>query len=97
MMAGPLANVFVCWECISDPVLRQWLKDNGRARTCDYCGKRRVACTLPNLAQYIDETVREFYRPAEQTAHIVEDSDNLQYWADGQNATEIIEENRWCQ
>jgi len=36
--------------------------------------------------------LREYYRPSEETAHIVEESDNPQYWAEGQEAAEIIEE-----
>jgi Zn ribbon nucleic-acid-binding protein len=76
----------VCWECVTDGVLRQWLRKNGRVGTCSFCGKRRVACPLPTLAKTIDEKLREFYRPTEQTAHIVRDSDNIQYWADGEVA-----------
>ncbi len=92
MTANPEAEDLLCWECIADPVLRQWVKDNGHAGRCTFCDKRRVACTMPEVAREIDDTLREFYRPAEETAHIVEESDNPQYWADGQDATEVIEE-----
>jgi hypothetical protein len=92
MRAMPQPEELVCWECISDPVLRDWLREVGHAGTCDYCGKRRIACTLCKLARHIDDTLREFYRPAAETAHVVEESDNPQYWAEGQDAAEIIEE-----
>jgi len=35
--------------------------------------------------------MREFYRPAQLIAHVVNDSDNLQYWADGDRASDIIQ------
>lgn len=89
MTAGP---DLVCWECVSDPILRSWLRDRGHAATCSFCGKRRIACSLPSLAQRIDEVIREFYKPAEETAHVVEESDNPKYWADGTPADEIIQE-----
>jgi RES domain-containing protein/HEPN superfamily RES-like protein len=72
--------------------LHQWIRDNGHAATCAFCGKRRLACPFPKLAIKIDEAIREFYRPAEETAHVVEESDNPKYWADGTPANEIIQE-----
>ena len=82
----------LCWECVCDPVLRQWLRDNGRAGNCKFCGKKRKARTLPEVARKIDGAIRAFYRPAQETRHVVEESDNPQCWADGQNAAEIIQE-----
>jgi hypothetical protein len=76
----------------TDAVLRQWIRDNGQAGTCAFCGRRRVACSFPKLARKVDEAIREFYRPAQETAHVVEESDNLEYWADGTPADEIIQE-----
>ena len=82
----------VCWECVSDPVLRQWVREHGNAAKCSFCGRRRKSCSLPNIAQKIDGKIREFYRPAPVLAHVVNDSDNLQYWADGDRASDIIQE-----
>ncbi len=82
----------LCWECVSDLVLRDWIREQGHAATCSFCGRRRVACPLREVAEKIDVAIRQFYRPGEQTAHIVPDSDNPQYWEDGDPATDIIQE-----
>lgn len=89
-MAGP--EDLLCWECVSDVVLRDWLREQGHVGSCAFCGRRRLACPLREVAEKIDGVMREFYRPGEQTAHIVPDSDNPQYWEDGDPATEIIQE-----
>lgn len=47
---------------------------------------------MSEAAEEIDRVIREFYRPAEPTGHVVEDSDNLEYWPDGDPATDIIQE-----
>ena len=88
----PHSDDLVCWECVSDAVLRQWLRDSGHVGKCSFCGRRRIACPLPTVAREIDGAIRQFYRPGEETAHVVEDSDNLKYWADGEPATDIIQE-----
>jgi len=75
----------VCWECVSDPVLRRWLREIGRVGRCSFCRKRRITVPLPQFAQKIDEAIRKYYCPAEY-------SDNPQYWADGRTAAEIIED-----
>lgn len=82
----------LCWECVSDNVLRQRIRDEGHAGACSFCGKRRIACPLSDVADKVDGAIREFYRPGEQRAHIVPDNDNPQYWEDGEPATEIIQE-----
>ena len=82
----------LCWECVSDPVLRIWMREQGHAGVCSFCGKRRIACALHDVADRIDTVMREFYRPGEQRGHVVPDSDNPQYWEDGEPATEIIQE-----
>jgi hypothetical protein len=82
----------LCWECVSDVLLRQWLKEEGRVGKCTFCGKRRIACPIPHVAEKIDRAIREFYRPGESRGHVVEDSDNPQYWEDGEPATDIIQE-----
>jgi len=82
----------LCWECVSDPVLRQWLRDNGHVAKCSFCGKQRITCPIHEIAEKIDGAIREYYRPGELRGHVVEDSDNLQYWEDGEPATDIIEE-----
>lgn len=82
----------LCWECVSDEVLRQWLREEGHVGVCTFCGKRRITCPLHQVAGKIDGVIREFYRPAAMRAHVVEDSDNPQYWQDGETASDIIQE-----
>jgi hypothetical protein len=82
----------LCWECISDGVLRQWLREEGHAGTCSFCGKRRGTCPLTQVAEMIDGVIREFYRPGSVRGHVVEESDNPEYWADGEPAVEINQE-----
>jgi hypothetical protein len=86
------SEALVCCECVSDAVLCQWLRDIGQAGTCSFCEEWRITVPLAEIAQKIDAAMREFYRPAEETGHAVEDSDNPQYWADGESAAEIIQE-----
>jgi hypothetical protein len=82
----------LCWECVNDDALRQWLREEGHVGVCTFCGKRRITCPLHQVAGKIDGVIREFYRPAAMRAHIVEDSDNPQYWQDGESASDIIQE-----
>jgi RES domain/HEPN/RES N-terminal domain 1 len=82
----------LCWECVSDKVVRSWIRETGHAGECVFCGKRRVASELSDVAEMIDGVIRKFYRPSEESAHFVSDSDNPQYWADGESAAEIIQE-----
>ncbi len=82
----------LCWECVSDVVLRDRIREQGSVGSCSFCGKQRIACQLHIVAEEIDTAIREFYRPGEERAHAVPDSDNPQYWADGDPATEIIQE-----
>ena len=35
-------------------------------------------------ADHIDDVLRRFYRPSEETGHVVRDSDNIKYWAEGE-------------
>jgi hypothetical protein len=86
------AQDLVCWECVSDIVLRGWIRDIGQVGRCTFCDRRRLTCALPTLALKVDNAVREFFKPAEETAHVVEESDNLKYCADGTPADEIIQE-----
>jgi hypothetical protein len=82
----------LCWECVSDVVLRDWVREQGHVGRCSFCGKRRIACQLHVVAEEIDAVIRQFYRPGEQRAHFVSDSDNPQYWEEGDPATDIIQE-----
>jgi len=77
---------------VSDVVLQEWLRDSGHVGRCSFCAKRRIACPIRQVAEKIDTVIREFYRPGELRGHVVEESDNLQYWQDGEPATYIIQE-----
>jgi hypothetical protein len=72
-------------------VLRQWLRDSGRVGQCSI-GKRRIVSPFHEVAEKIDLAIREFYRPSQETGHVVPDSDNVQYWPDGEPASDIIQE-----
>ena len=83
---------FLCSECVSDPVLRQWMLDNGRAGECSFCEEERIVCPVSQVADKIDEAIRKFYRPGTLMGHVVSYSDNIQYWEEGEPATQIIQE-----
>ena len=72
------ADDLLCWKCVSDEGLRCWIRESGHAGKCVFCGKRRVATTLNDVADKIDGVIREFYRPSEESAHFVPNSDNPQ-------------------
>lgn len=55
-------------------------------------GSAGITCPLLQVARKIDGVIRRFYRPGAMRAHIVEDSDNPQYWQDGESARDIIQE-----
>jgi hypothetical protein len=82
----------LCWECVSDVVLRDWVREQGHVGRCSFCGKWRIACQIRVVAGWIDAVMRQFYRPGEERAHFVSDSDNPQYSEDGDPATDIIQE-----
>ena len=52
----------VCPECISDPFVQQWIKDEGIAASCDYCNQERVCVILSDLADWVDKVYRENYQ-----------------------------------
>ena len=83
---------YLCWECVTDPVLRERIRDKGHGRNCTFCGKRRIAIPLPEVADLIDDALRRYYRPSEPTGHVAPDSDNIQYWEEGETAEWIIQE-----
>lgn len=86
-----MAKVFLCWQCVENTALREWIQDAGSAAICTYCHKRRRSCRLKTVADRIDEVLRTYYEIAEETAHFSAESDNPYYQADGDTAREIIE------
>lgn len=53
-------NDALCWECVSDAVLCQWLRENGRVGKCSFCGQRRIVCPIAQVAEKIDEAIRSY-------------------------------------
>lgn len=88
----PEANDLLCWRCISDPILSAWVRQRGNASICSFCLRRFRACELQFVAEEVDRVMRQFYRPAGDTPHVVDWSDNIQYWQDGETAVDILGE-----
>ena len=82
----------MCWACVSDPVLREWIRKRASLGTCSFCGRRRRVCELLAVAEEVDRVIRQHYVPAGDSPHVVDWSDNIEYWADGESATDIIAE-----
>ena len=54
---------YLCHICIGDKVLQSEIKKEGSVKKCDFCGERRKAVKLENVADRVDEIYREFCRP----------------------------------
>jgi hypothetical protein len=63
----------------------------GHAGSCSFCGKRRIAYPVSEVARKVNSATREYFRPVEDTAHIVEER-QPQYWADGETASDLTQE-----
>jgi RES domain/HEPN/RES N-terminal domain 1 len=83
-------GAFLCWECVGDEVLRQWIRHTGNKARCSFCGKSRIAAALPDVSRKIDGVIRSYYEIAKETAHFSPESDNPQYYAEGETAIEVI-------
>ncbi|MCY4133128.1 MAG: RES domain-containing protein [Nitrospira sp.] len=55
-------TVRVCHDCIGDSFLADEVKEKGHRGLCSYCGKRRKALTLEELAERIHEVLQEHFK-----------------------------------
>jgi hypothetical protein len=82
----------LCSECVTDSVLRAWVEEHGEEATCTFCGEEGLCAGLEALSNEIDVAIRRYYGLATQEAHVSPEHDNLEYYAEGETAEDIISE-----
>jgi|SRR6185503_6802189 len=85
-----MAAKLICDDCVTDRVLSAWVEDNGEEATCAYCLEEGVCCQIDAVAKEIDKAIRRYYKIAPEEGHVVADSDNIAYYAEGDSAEDII-------
>jgi hypothetical protein len=53
----------VCFKCIEDTVLREYVRTEGEKQVCVECGKSNRAVSVKDLASFIDPVIREHFKP----------------------------------
>jgi hypothetical protein len=81
----------VCFKCIGDPIVKKIVKDGGKKRLCSFCKSRRQSLTITKLAEVVDPVFREYYSKAPDEPHSSTDSDDVEYFADGESVETILE------
>jgi len=82
----------ICSKCVGDPYLRTWVEEAGGVGTCRFCAGHQRGVTLEDLAAKIDTALRENYFSAPDTPHVVDWSDNTQWWQEGREFDEVLQE-----
>jgi hypothetical protein len=68
----------VCWRCIGEEVLSEEIKIQQPRRVCSYCGSRRPAITIADLAQRVDAVFQNIVGVADE-GYVVRDG--MPAWA----------------
>lgn len=58
------SDKIVCYDCVGDYYLKQYIKDHGELDTCDYCGANEICITLEELMEPIMNGVFQEYEDA---------------------------------
>ncbi|TPJ72806.1 HEPN-associated N-terminal domain-containing protein [Mesorhizobium sp. B2-6-2] len=53
----------VCYKCIGDSYLSDEIRTEAKRALCEFCGKRRQACTLDALSQRVRDVLESHYSP----------------------------------
>lgn len=62
----------VCWRCIGEELVSAEIKAENPRRVCSYCGSRREAIKLEDLARRVDPVFREVVGSAEEGFRMVD-------------------------
>lgn len=87
---------YICFQCISDPVLREQIRAVGRRRVCSYCEHSRKAVSLESLAEHVDEIYHLLVRVGEEYPVVHDDSDRVHWVNEGDSPVEIMAEILEC-
>lgn len=82
----------LCSKCVGDSILKQWIEAEGLDGECSFCKTEGKVVLFSLVADRVDEVVRIYYAPAAAKPHVVEWSDNTEWWTEGRQASEVIAE-----
>lgn len=80
----------LCGDCVTDRFLRAWVEEQGAEGTCTYCEQDGVCVELRSMAEEIDRAIRNYYNLASEEPHMSPHHDNVEYYAEGETAEEIM-------
>jgi len=80
----------VCWQCIGEDIVRAEIRAGQPRRTCSYCGIRRQAILIEDLARRVDPVFQNIVGEAE-AGFVVRDG-NPDWAPDGEYPSQIMTE-----
>ena len=73
----------LCATCIGETFLRGEVEQLGRADRCDYCDNTAPACSIGEMADYIDTAFEQHYRRTPFAPSSIEDAMMGDWFRDG--------------
>ena len=86
---------YVCERCVNDPVLHDWIAAEGQEIACTFCDNAKgPSVSIEQLAERIDTTIRQFYRPGpmQPTLPRDRDDDHVHWEQDGESVPRVLED-----
>ncbi|MBJ6799324.1 RES domain-containing protein [Geomonas propionica] len=82
----------ICHKCIGDEHVSRHIKKNHSSHKCSYCHKHRKAMPFEDLAEWVDDIYRTYYKPGELTPVWSLESDTPDFVIEGEPPEQIISE-----
>lgn len=74
----------VCHKCIHDIFVIKKIKREGKVKKCRYCESKKKCISINDLAEYVDQYIKNNYDPAKKEAYFVDNSGNFSEEQDGE-------------
>jgi hypothetical protein len=83
----------ICFRCLTDPVVREIVKDNADQSECSFCDRRRknTAVDFDVVMRYIAETARQYFGTVNEEG-LGRDQEDERYFGTTYDSREVIED-----
>lgn len=98
-MTKPTEAMHVCPKCIMSNRFQKWIRRTGERGQCDIVenhGNRCRVVTIRDLAEYVDEIIRDEYQLGGEDSFYDGDSDRVYYEQRGSSLLDIISDQLLC-
>jgi hypothetical protein len=86
------AKTTICATCLSEKYVAKRISETDRPGECLYCHSQAPVLQLGELVGWIDEVLRQNYRPGDATPVFPEDDDNPSWETEGEPIKGILSE-----